>query len=186
MAKYLGIPIALAYGETDTATGNNLVDSTASFESDVKVGDIVFNTTDNTEAIITSITSDSIIVLSAPIAQTSAEGYAIFAPNDDTRGNQILRTDNYQISQWQEASPDNDSVIIWFQNGIGTNMAKVTLAQIMNASASNPNFIEEVIEDYVLRLDAQSGTASRLDIPLNNFRDHVNSVVLLTKTITIG
>jgi hypothetical protein len=50
-------------GTTTAATANKLVDVGADFSS-VSVGDIVYNTTDNTSATVTAIDTSTIITLS--------------------------------------------------------------------------------------------------------------------------
>lgn len=177
MAKYLGIPIALAYGQTDTATGNNLVDSTASFKLNVKVGDVVFNTTDNTQAIVVGVTSASVIVLSAPIAQTSGEDYAIFAPNNDTRGNVLMSIDGYIA-----ARDITGSLSVDFTQGGSTN-------QQLYLPIGNPatdSFLTKLYLRWLERLLVTNATSNRLDIPLNEFFNNSRNIPYYIKTITLS
>ena len=75
------IPIPSPYsvpltGTTTAATTDKLVDVGADF-SNVVVGDIVYNTTDNTLATVTQVETSTILLLSADIF-TSTEDYIVF------------------------------------------------------------------------------------------------------------
>ena len=74
-------------GTTTAATTDKLVDVGADF-SNVNVGDIVYNTTDNTSASVVAIDSSTILEVSADIF-TSPEAYTI--------------TDKYYIIQFEIA-----------------------------------------------------------------------------------
>jgi len=63
-------------GSATSTTSNKLVDSAASFEDNVSVGDIVFNTTDSTSANVTAIDSDTQLSLDSDI-MASGENYEI-------------------------------------------------------------------------------------------------------------
>jgi len=63
-------------GTTTATTASKLVDVGADF-STVSVGDIVYNTTDNTSVTVTAIDTSTILSVSADIF-TSPEGYTIF------------------------------------------------------------------------------------------------------------
>ena len=69
-------------GTTDGTVPNKLVDSTASFTSNLQ-GYIVYNTTDNTAATVLSVDSDTVLTLSADI-MVSGENYTLYA--DDNNG----------------------------------------------------------------------------------------------------
>ena len=74
-------------GTTTASTTDKLVDVGADF-SNVQVGDIVYNTTDNTVATVTVIDSTTILEVSADIF-TTPEDYIIFlgGPNGSARIN---------------------------------------------------------------------------------------------------
>lgn len=74
-------------GTTTATTASKLVNAGANFSS-VSVGDIVYNTTDNTSASVTAIDSSTILSISANIF-TSPENYTIFlgGPNGSSRIN---------------------------------------------------------------------------------------------------
>lgn len=74
-------------GTTTAATTDKLVDVGADF-SEVEIGDIVYNTTDNTSATVVAIDSSTILEVSADIF-TSPEAYTIFlgGPNGSSRIN---------------------------------------------------------------------------------------------------
>ena len=147
-----------------------------------KVGDVVFNSTDDNEAVVLQVIDNDILLLSNDVLSDAGDAFSIFAPNGDTRGNQILRIDNYIISEYDEASSLPDKSSFWFAAGIEAD--KVTLTQLNEAV--NTYFVADVIERFVQRLNAQSATASRLDIPLNEFRDHKYNQVLTTTAITLS
>ena len=66
-----------ATGTTDgVTTTNKLIDSTQDFTTTVKIGDIVKNTTDTTQAIVTSVDSDTQLTLDGDIMETG-ENYNI-------------------------------------------------------------------------------------------------------------
>jgi hypothetical protein len=69
-------------GTTDGVTASKLVDSTASFTSNL-LGYIVYNTTDSTVATVTAVDSATTLSLSADIMD-SGEAYTIYA--DDNNG----------------------------------------------------------------------------------------------------
>ena len=147
-----------------------------------KVGDVVFNSTDDNEAVVLQVLDNNTLLLSNDILSDAGDAFSIFAPNGDTRGNQILRIDNYIISEYDEASSLPNKSSFWF--AAGPQADKVTLTQLNNAV--NTYFVADVIERFVQRLNAQSATASRLDIPLNEFRDHKYNQVLTTTAITLS
>jgi len=68
-------------GTTDGTTTDKLVDSGADFTG-VVIGDIVYNTTDNTVATVTAIDSTTILELSANI-MASGEAYIVFLAGPD-------------------------------------------------------------------------------------------------------
>jgi len=152
------------------------------FLKQCKVGDVVFNPTDDTEAVVLQVISNDVLLLSNDILSDAGDAFSIFAPNGDTRGNQLLRIDNYIISEYDEASSLPNKSSFWF--AAGPQADKVTLQQLNNAV--NTYFVADVIERFVQRLNAQSATASRLDIPLNEFRDHKYNQVLTTTAITLS
>ncbi len=65
-------------GLTTTTTSNKLVDSIKLFSETVEVGDLVFNTSDNTIAIVSAIDSDTTLSLDTDI-MASGENYKIFS-----------------------------------------------------------------------------------------------------------
>ena len=69
-----------ASGTTDGTTANKLVDSSASFTSNL-VGYIVYNTTDSTVATVTAVDDANTLTLSADI-MASAEAYVIYEDNN--------------------------------------------------------------------------------------------------------
>ncbi len=152
------------------------------FLKQCKVGDVVFNYTDDNEAVVVQVIDNDTLLLSNDVLSDAGDSFSIFAPNSDTRGNQILRVDNYIISEYDEATSLPNKSSFWF--AAGPQADKVTLQQLNNAI--NTYFVADVIERFIQRLNAQSATASRLDIPLNEFRDHKYNQVLTTTAITLS
>ena len=77
--------LSILSGTTTAATANKLVDVGADF-SNVNVGDIIYNDTDNTSATVTAIDTSTILSVSADIF-TSPEDYEIYlgGPNGSSR-----------------------------------------------------------------------------------------------------
>lgn len=65
-------------GTTTATTSSKLVDSVKLFSETVEVGDLVFNTTDNTIAVVSAVDSDTTLSLDTDIMATS-ESYKIFS-----------------------------------------------------------------------------------------------------------
>ncbi len=152
------------------------------FKKSVKEGDVIFNTSTNTEGVVKQVVDSNVLLMSNDNFSTAGEFFNVFAANGDTRGNQIIRVDNYIMSEYDENPTDPDQSSFWFAGGV--NADKVVLTQL-NA-ATNTFFVAGVIEEYLERLNAQSATASRLDIPLNAFRDHQYNEILTTTAITLS
>ena len=161
---------------------NYLQKANGDFLKQCKVGDVVFNLADDTEAVVLKVISNDVLLLSNDILSDAGDQFFIYAPNGDTRGNQLLRVDNYIISEYDENVSVRSQSSFWF--AAGPQADKVTLQQLNNAV--NTYFVADVIERFVQRLNAQSATASRLDIPLNEFRDHKYNQVLATTFIILS
>ena len=65
-------------GTTTSTTTNKLIDSVKLFTETIEAGDLVYNTTDNTIAIVSSVDSDTTLTLDTDI-MVSGEGYKIFS-----------------------------------------------------------------------------------------------------------
>ena len=70
-------------GSATATTSSKLVDSVKLFTETVEVGDLVFNTTDNTIAIVSAIDSDTTLSIDTNIME-SGEGYKIFSKTSAT------------------------------------------------------------------------------------------------------
>ena len=161
---------------------NYLQVSDGGFTKSVKEGDVIFNTSTSTEGVVKEVIDNNVLLMSNDNFSTAGEFFNVFAANGDTRGNQVVRTDKYIMSEYDEnvSSPQESS--FWYAGGVDAD--KVTLAHLV--PATNTFFVAGIIEDYTQRLNAQSATSSRLDIPLDAFRDHKNSEVLVTTSITLS
>ena len=152
------------------------------FTKSVKEGDVIFNTSTSTEGVVKQVIDNNVLLMSNDNFSTVDEFFNVFAANGDARGNQVVRTDNYIMSEYDENASKPQETSFWFAGGV--NADKVVLTQLNNAT--NTFFVAGVIEEYLERLNAQSATASRLDIPLDAFRDHEYNEVLTTTAITLS
>ena len=152
------------------------------FKKSVKEGDVIFNTSTSTEGVVKQILDNNVLLMSNDNFSTAGEFFNVFAANGDTRGNQVVRTDNYIMSEYDENASNPQETSFWFAGGV--NADKVALTQLN--PATNTFFVAGVIEEYLERLNAQSATASRLNIPLDAFRDHKYNEVLTTTAITLS
>ena len=161
---------------------NYLQVSDGGFKKSVKEGDVIFNTSTSTEGVVKQVLDNNVLLMSNDNFSTAGEFFNVFAANGDTRGNQVVRTDNYIMSEYDENASNPQETSFWFAGGV--NADKVALTQLN--PATNTFFVAGVIEEYLERLNAQSATASRLDIPLDAFRDHKYNEVLTTTAITLS
>jgi len=72
------VEVVAEIGKASSTTSNKLIDSTKLFTDTVSVGDLVFNTTDNTIAEVDAVVSNTELTLSADI-MVSGEDYKIFS-----------------------------------------------------------------------------------------------------------
>ena len=178
MAKYLGIPIALTSGNNNLTSINKLYDSTVSFDG-IKVGDIVVNTTTMFQATITSIESAAggLLTISSDIFLAQPQGYSIFAPNDDTRGNVLMSIENYTT-----AYDSVGSLNVGFSSGSSADLQMYTPIGAPVADS----FLTKLYLRWLERLLVTNATSNRLDIPLNEFFNNSTNVPYYIKTITIN
>jgi len=152
------------------------------FTKSVKEGDVVFNTSTSTEGVVKQVIDNNVLLMSNDNFSTAGEFFNVFAANGDTRGNQLIKTDNYIMSQYDENTSNPQESSFWFAGG--KNSDKVALTQLN--PATNTFFVAGVIEEYLERLNSQSATDSRLDIPLDAFRDYQYNEILTTTAITLS
>lgn len=180
MAKYLGIPIALTSGTSDgtTVLGNSLYDLTADAYDGIKVGDIVVNTTTMAQATVTSLeyVSSEILTISSDIFTVVSQGYSIFSPNDDTRGNVLMSIDNYII-----ARDVSGSLTVVFSSGHSAD----TQTYLPIGTPAADSFLTKLYLRWLERLLVTNATSNRLDIPLNEFYNNSSNVPYYIKTITL-
>ncbi len=152
------------------------------FTKSVKEGDVIFNTSTSTEGVVKQVLDNNALLMSNDNFSTAGEFFNVFAANGDTRGNQLIKTDNYIMSEYDENTSNPQESSFWFAGG--KNSDKVALTQLN--PATNTFFVAGVIEEYLERLNGQSATDSRLDIPLDAFRDHQYNEILTTTAITLS
>tara|TARA_R110001606_G_scaffold388353_1_gene553606 strand:- start:356 stop:901 length:546 start_codon:yes stop_codon:yes gene_type:complete len=181
MAKYLGIPIALISGTSDGSTifTDSLYDTTANVFDGIKVGDVVVNTTTMAQATITSIDGASFgaLALSGDIFSVVSQGYSIFSPNDDTRGNVLMSIDGYIA-----ARDITGSLSVDFSQGTSANQQ---LYLPIGTPVTN-SFLTKLYLRWLERLLVTNATSNRLDIPLNEFFNNSSNVPYYIKTITLS
>ena len=179
MAKYLGIPIALISGTSNDASTSNftLIDLTSTFDG-IKVGDIVVNTTTMAQATVTSIDliSSGLLTVSSSIFLVVSQGYSIFSPNDDTRGNVLMSIEGYI------AARDVVGVLsVDFSHGYSANTQQYTPI----GTPVTDSFLTKLYLRWLERLLVTNATSNRLDIPLNEFFNNSSNVPYYIKTITL-
>lgn len=108
-------------GITDGTDTNKLVDSTASFTTNL-LGAIVVNTTNNTIANVIGFESSTVLILDADIIQSSGENYAIYNSDNNqgcalyipktTPGNLTVLTVGGDIIKFTGCGDGNGSTIL--------------------------------------------------------------------------
>ena len=180
MAKYLGIPIALTSGTSDDTTtpALTLYNTTTDAFDGIKVGDVVVNTTTMAQATVTSIQNISIGILSvsSSIFSVVSQGYSIFSPNDDTRGNVLMSIEGYIVAR------DITGVLtVDFSHGFSANTQQYTPI----GTPVTDSFLTKLYLRWLERLLVTNATSNRLDIPLNDFFNKSSNVPYYIKTITL-
>lgn len=163
-------------------SANYLQVADGGFTKSVKGGDVIFNTSTNTEGVVKEVIGNNVLLMSNDNFSTAGEFFNVFASNSDTRGNEIIRTDKYIISEYDENPSNPQESSFWFAGGV--NADKVTMFQLM--PATNTYFVANLIEQYIQSVNNQSATNNRLDIPLDAFRDHTNGELLMITDITLS
>jgi len=180
MAKYLGIPIALTSGTSDgsSAFTDVLYNTTTDAFDGIKVGDIVVNTTTKSQATVTTLADigSGVLRISSNIFSVVSQGYSIFSPNDDTRGNVLMSIEGYIVARDIAGSLSVD-----FSQGLSTN-------QQLYLPIGTPvadSFLTKLYLRWLERLLVTNATSNRLDIPLNEFYNNSSNVPYYIKTITL-
>ena len=181
MAKYLGIPIALTSGTSNGSSAfvDVLYDTTTDAFDGIKVGDVVVNTTTKSQATVTTLNDISLGVLriSSDIFTVVSQGYSIFSPNDDTRGNVLMSIDNYII-----ARDVSGSLTAVFSSGHSAD----TQTYLPIGTPAADSFLTKLYLRWLERLLVTNATSNRLDIPLNEFFNNSSNVPYYIKTITLS
>jgi len=114
-------------GTTTSASANKLIQTGQNFLTTVDVDDVVFNTTDNTYALVTSVDSDTQLTLSADI-MASGENFEIYRNVfwvwwNNPSATEPAVTDTYG----RNATWDGDNyVAVWHMNENGTDIVDST------------------------------------------------------------
>ena len=180
MAKYLGIPIALTSGTSNGSSAfvDVLYDTTTDAFDGIKVGDVVVNTTTKSQATVTTLNDISLGVLriSSDIFTVVSQGYSIFSPNDDTRGNVLMSIEGYIA-----ARDISGELFVDFTQGFTTNRQVYTPI----GTPVVDSFLTKLYLRWLERLLVTNATSNRLDIPLNEFYNNSSNVPYYIKTITL-
>ena len=121
MSNYILIPIASqpATGAASATSADQLVDAGQDFLTSVTVGDIVWNTSDDTTAIVTNVVDNDTLDLSADI-MANTETFIIISPTS-VDSNQIVNAGligtvapnaNTISTVISMATPNNDTITI--------------------------------------------------------------------------
>ena len=180
MAKYLGIPIALTSGTSlsSAVQVNYLFDTTTDAFDGIKVGDVVVNTTTMAQSTVVnlSLVATGILELSSDIFTVVSQGYSIFSPNDDTRGNVLMSIEGYII-----AINDSGELNVSFSSGSSSEQQLYTPI----GTPAADSFLTKLYLRWLERLLVTNATSNRLDIPLNEFFNNSSNVPYYIKTITL-
>lgn len=126
--KVLCYPIVLKSGQNTGVVLNSLQDSGANFvTSGVSIGDIVTNTTTGAQAFVTTISSPTVLILSANIFTSFPQGYSIF---DVDVVNEAERVSNSKITLLNNSllTKPNNSYPAYTQEADKINVYPVTIA----------------------------------------------------------
>jgi hypothetical protein len=78
-------PQPVTSGTNTSAVANQLVNSAGDFvNTNVAVGDVVYNTTDGTAATVVSVSSATVVVLNADIFTATSKAYVIYQASPQT------------------------------------------------------------------------------------------------------
>lgn len=156
-----------------------LFDATANVFDDVQVGDVVVNTATMAQATVTDIASagSGALTISNDIFSVTTQGFSIFAPNDDTRGNVLMSIEGYMV-----ARNVSGSLVVNFSSGWTAD----TQSYLPVGTPVEDSFLTKLYLRWIERLLSNNATNNRLDIPLNEFYNNSSNVPYYIKTITIN
>ena len=155
-----------------------LYDTTTDAFDGIKVGDVVVNTTTMAQSTVVNIGSvaTGILELSSDIFLVASQGYSIFSPNDDTRGNVLMSIEGYII-----AINDSGELNVSFSSGSSSEQQLYTPI----GTPVIDSFLTKLYLRWLERLLVTNATSNRLDIPLNEFFNNSSNVPYYIKTITL-
>ena len=156
-----------------------LYDTTTDAFDGIKVGDVVVNTTTMAQSTVVNIGSAAtgILELSSDIFTVVSQGYSIFSPNDDTRGNVLMSIEGYIA-----ARDISGELFVDFTQGFTTNRQVYTPI----GTPVTDSFLTKLYLRWLERLLVTNATSNRLDIPLNEFFNNSSNVPYYIKTITLS
>ena len=110
-------------------------------------------------------------------SQVVSQGYSIFSPNDDTRGNVLMSIDGYIAARGIAGELSVD-----FSQGGSTDQQLYTPIGV----PVTDSFLTKLYLRWLERLLVTNATSNRLDIPLNEFFNNSSNVPYYIKTITLS
>lgn len=151
-------------GTTTSTTSNKLVDSVKLFTETVEAGDLVYNTTDNTIAIVSSVDSDTTLTLDTDI-MVSGEGYKIFSKTSASIEIAELIRDYFKTEYYNLAV---DGVWVEIDTSVQITSGTTTSATTSKLVDTNNNFIRKLLpSSFTLTAnnttDTTSATVSAVD-----------------------
>ena len=150
-------------GSATATTSSKLVDSVKLFSETVEVGDLVFNTTDNTIAIVSAVDSDTTLSLDTNI-MASGEGYKIFSKTSASIEIAELIRDYFKTEYYNLAV---DGVWVEITTEVQIKSGTTTATTSNKLVDSTATFIRQLLpSSFTITVDV---TSSLLSIPIIYF-----------------
>lgn len=151
-------------GTTTSTTTNKLIDSVKLFTETVEAGDLVYNTTDDTIAIVSSVDSDTTLTLDTDI-MVSGDGYKIFSKTSASIEVAELIRDYFKTEYYNLAV---DGVWVEIDTTVQITSGTTTATTANKLVDTNNTFIRKLLpSSFTLTAnnttDATSATVSAVD-----------------------
>lgn len=151
-------------GTTTSTTASKLVDSVKQFSSTVEVGDLVYNTTDNTIALVSAVDSNTTLSLDTDII-VSGEGYKIFSKTSASIEIAEIIRDYFKTEYYNFAT---DAVWVEITTSIQVTSGTVTTVTANKLVDSTQTFIRKLLPSSTTvtinnTTDSTSATVSAVD-----------------------
>lgn len=151
-------------GTTTSTTANKLVDAVKQFSSTVEVGDLVYNTTDNTIALVSAVDSNTTLSLDTDII-VSGEGYKIFSKTSASIEIAEIIRDYFKTEYYNFAT---DAVWVEISTSVQVTSGTVTTVTTDKLVDSAQKFIRKLLPSSTTvtvnnTTDSTSATVSAVD-----------------------